>query len=78
MGSVYLCEYLGQSGKFCAWLGVPSSSTARGGGVMLKMNWRWYDRLGAVEFLMLEIFSLGYWIFRSEAGNYFIRESSDL
>lgn len=39
-GSVYLSGYLGQSGKFCSRLGIPSSSTAQGGGVTLRMNQR--------------------------------------
>lgn len=68
LGSVCLSGYLGQSGKFCTLLGIPSSSTAQGGGVTLKMNRRWYDRLGAVEFLLLELVSLGYWIFRCGGG----------
>lgn len=68
MGSVYLSGYLGQSGKFCSRLGIPSSSTAQGGGVPLKMNRRWYDRLGAVKLLLLELVSLGYWIFRLWGG----------
>lgn len=68
LGSVCLSGYLGQSGKFCTRLGIPSSSTAQGGGVTLKMNRRWYDRLGAVEFLLLELVSLGYWIFRCGGG----------
>lgn len=32
VGSVYLREYLGQSGEFCSRLGFPSSSWAQGGG----------------------------------------------
>ncbi len=52
LGSVCLSGYLGQSGKFCIRLGISSSSSAQGGGVTLKMNQRWYDRLGAVEFLL--------------------------
>lgn len=40
LGSVCLSGYLGQSGKFCTRLGIPSSSTAQRGGVTLKMNWR--------------------------------------
>jgi len=40
LGSVHLSGYLGQSGKFCSRLGIPSSSTAQGGGVTLRMNQR--------------------------------------